>query len=376
MGLSPNRSLTVGPTRSGGLLSRLGSWFKPKSGGAPAAPQPAGIQDLLDRLTLTQPATGPVALADPAAAQAARQLSVPGQALSVTPAGWEALATQFQRLGAADRTRLASQLAAGGVKVDAGTDGRYVSFTANGLRVTAEPATQRLRRTQGDTVLGYEGSALVTAMKVAGDKVEVTTAEGKQTWVAGAGQGYEDGLPIAPRFAAPVPGEAPRNAWATPPSDDLVEPTWTTGTRMAEYGPAYDQAMAATGGAVVQPTQPNAAATDMYNCHSFATTGGQGDLFDPFMRETHPHWLNNPMYRLTNGPFAQVADTQRVHPGDVVVYRKDGVVTHTGVVREVDADGNPSLVESKFGTLGLYEHEPFDIPASYGEPSAFYRPTA
>jgi hypothetical protein len=143
---------------------------------------------------------------------------------------------------------------------------------------------------------------------------------------------------------------------------------------MDDYGPAYDEAVLNTGGRVIEPTDPDEPAQDLYNCHSFALTDGQGDLFDPFMRETHPHWLNNPLNQLTTGAWGQVQPTQKVHPGDAVVYYKDGKPTHTGVVRQVDAQGNPTLVESKFGVLGRYIHEPFDVPGQYGAPTAFYRP--
>jgi hypothetical protein len=332
------------------------------------------VQDLLDRLSVVNSRGRQAGLSDPQALQALQQLATPGHATQVSPAGWEALAKQLSGLNATARAPIVAQLKAGGVQVDMGTDGRYVNFSSKDLRVIAEPSSNRIRRTQGDTVLCYQGTALAVAMKVKGNQVDVTTRNGTQTWVGGSGQGYQDGLPIAPRFAPAVPGEAPRTPWAAAEQDDLVEPAWNAGTRMSDYAPAYDQAVEATGGTVVQPANAATRAADLFNCHSFATTGGQGDLFDPFMRETHPHWLNNPMYRLTNGPFTQLQTWQQVHPGDVVVYRKDGAVTHTGVVREVDANGNPTLIESKFGTLGLYEHQPFDVPGSYGEPTEFFRP--
>lgn len=383
MGLQPNRALTGGAARPGGLFGLLESWFKPTGrgatgpGGAPAAagvPAQPSLQDLLDRLNLTGGRGQSAAVTDPTALTVLRQLSRPGQTLAVTPAGWEALAKQWTTLTPTARAQVTAQLRAGGVAVSAGTDGRYVSFSSNDLRVTADPSTNRIRRTQGANVLCYQGPALVQAMKVNGDRVDVTTRAGTQTWYASTGEGFANGLPVTPRMAAPVPGEPPRRAWAAAGADDLVEPPWSADTPMSTYAPAYDQAVEATGGTVVKPATVNTPPADMYNCHSFATTGGQGDLFDPFMRETHPHWLNNPMYRLTNGPFAQLEDGQQVHPGDVVVYRKGGVVTHTGVVKQVDADGNPTTIESKFGTLGLYDHAPFDVPAEYGEPSQFFRP--
>lgn len=380
MGIQSNRSLTATAPRSGGLLSRIGAWFSSKPTGGAAAPKPAepSVIDLLDRLSLagqgaSRPAAG--ALSDSRAQQAYQQLLTPGQATHVTPAGWQALAQQWGALTPAARAQLTGALKAAGVTAEVGADGRYVSFRTNEVRVIAEPATQRIRRTEGNSVLGYEGTALAVSMTIQGDTVDVTTRRsGRQTWQAGVGQGWQDGLPIAPRFAREVPGEAPREPWASALSNDLEEPEWGADTRMDAYAPAYDDAIEAMGGDVLEPANARARAADLYNCHSFATTGGQGDLFDPFLRESHPHWLNNPMYRLTNGPFAQLQDTQRVHPGDVIVYRKDGKVTHTGVVRAVDAQGNPSQIESKFGVLGRYLHEPFDVPAQYGGPGEFFRP--
>lgn len=380
MGLQPNRPLTATATRPGGLFALLGSWLsnKPTGGAAaPAAPQPSVI-DLLDKLNLAGQGSaqaGLSALSEPQAQQAFQQLRQPGQATHVTPAGWQALAKQWVGLSAASRAQLTSALKSAGVSTEMGADGRYVSFRTNDVRVIAEPTSQRIRRTEGDTVLGYQGTALAVAMTIKGDTVDVTTRRsGRQTWQAGVGQGFQDGLPIIPRMARVVPGEAPREPWASALSNDLAEPAWASNTRMDAYAPAYDAAIAQMGGTVLEPADAAARAADLYNCHSFATTGGQGDLFDPFLRESHPHWLNNPMYRLTNGPFAQLQASQRVHPGDVIVYRKEGKATHTGIVREVDGQGNPKLIESKFGVLGRYLHEPFDVPAQYGAPGEYFRP--
>lgn len=343
--------------------------FKDQAGGTSRPEASAPIGTLLDRLSLA----GASGALPPEAELTLRRLGAPGGALALAPADWRALAQAWGR--ADDRSVLADRLKAAGVSVRADAEGHYVSFTAAELRVTVEPATGRLRRAQGQTVLGYEGDRLAVAFKRDGNQVVATTAAGTQTWDARTGQGYADGLPLTPRMADPMPGEAPRRPWASAPPNRLQEPAWTDQTDAADYSRAYDAAMLAAGGRVVAPADMGADPADMYNCHAFATTGALGGLFDPFMREGYPHWINNPMAQLMTGPYRQLASTQRVRPGDVIVYRNaEGAVTHTGIVRTVDRDGNPSRVESKFGTLGRYEHGPFDIPPQYGAPAEFFRP--
>lgn len=365
MGIERNRPAPSPPLRLGGLRALLDSL----GGRAPAggSTEPS-VTDLLDRLSVLRQG-GPSAVPASLVEQLKR-----GSANALAPGAWQQLARGWQQASAAERSRLVASLAASGVRVEAGADGRFVSFVAGDLRVTAEPATQRLRRSQGGTILCYEGTVMARAMKINGNQVEVTTRDGSQVWQGGSGSAMVDGLPLVPRYAPRQAGEPPRAPWASPLSNDLREPRWGEGTRMADYAPAYDAAVRAMGGRVLEPSDPDATPADLYNCHSYAVTGGEGDLFDPFVRESHPHWLNNPMHRLTTGPFLRVHDDQRVQPGDVIVYRKDGKVTHTGVVREVDANGNPSLVESKFGILGRYLHEPFDIPRQYGAPGEYFRP--
>jgi hypothetical protein len=61
---------------------------------------------------------------------------------------------------------------------------------------------------------------------------------------------------------------------------------------------------------------------------------------------------------------------EEAREGDVIIYRDElGQVRHSGLVRFVGTDGLV-LVESKWGSLGLYLHTPKEQP--YGEFFDFY----
>jgi hypothetical protein len=291
------------------------------------------------------------------------------------PLEWEALGKAYAFGSGLQRSQMARQLAAGGFRAEIGQDNRYATFTNNTLWVTTEPASGKLRVSSGTNVWCYQQDKLVETMVQAGNTVTVTTSAGQQVWDTQTGQGTMNGQPLRPRMAPVVPAEPRRVYWDGPEENDLDEPPWDPSMDMGLYGDEYDQAIQQMGGQVVEPSQTDESEAEQFNCHSYSTTLGEGDLFDPFSRAGFPHWLNNPMYQLTTGNYGRVAPEQRAHVGDVIVYRTEaGAVTHTGVVREVDRDGNPSLIESKFGVLGRYLHEPFDVPAQYGGPGEFFRP--
>lgn len=63
-------------------------------------------------------------------------------------------------------------------------------------------------------------------------------------------------------------------------------------------------------------------------------------------------------------------ETPQPQSGDVAVYRQGGTVAHTAVVRYV-TEGQPVLVEGKWGNLGIFLH-PVDTSV-YGTDYAFYR---
>jgi hypothetical protein len=97
-------------------------------------------------------------------------------------------------------------------------------------------------------------------------------------------------------------------------------------------------------------------ADDRSNCHGWVFTGGQffvsGEDVDVILKE--------------NGYY----EHREPQPGDLVVYRADNAVTHTAVVRYV-SEGQPVLLESKWGKLGVFLHPADKSP--YGAEYTFYR---
>jgi hypothetical protein len=96
--------------------------------------------------------------------------------------------------------------------------------------------------------------------------------------------------------------------------------------------------------------------TDQSNCHGWVFTGGKfllsPDDVEQIVKE--------------NG----YSETHEPHAGDLVVYRQDGQVAHTAIVRYV-TEGQPVLVEGKWGTMGVFLH-PAD-KSCYGQEYTFYR---
>lgn len=94
--------------------------------------------------------------------------------------------------------------------------------------------------------------------------------------------------------------------------------------------------------------------TSNFDCHGF--TFKSGNL-----------WIDDDQVRtiLVDQGWVAPADG-KAKVNDIVVYEKDGNITHSGIVTGVDTDGNVTRVESKWGADGLYTHAPNDVPAEYG----------
>jgi hypothetical protein len=59
--------------------------------------------------------------------------------------------------------------------------------------------------------------------------------------------------------------------------------------------------------------------------------------------------------------------------GDVICYRDNGVITHTGRIVALALTGEPILVQSKWGDWGEYLHAPDVVPVIYGTDRTYWR---
>ena len=99
-------------------------------------------------------------------------------------------------------------------------------------------------------------------------------------------------------------------------------------------------------------------ADDRSNCHGWVFTGGRyvlrGNDVEVILNENTYHRESTP------------------RPGDLVIYRgaPGGSITHTAVVQYA-TDGEPALVRSKWGSLGIFTHAVDQSP--YGTDFSFHR---
>lgn len=97
-------------------------------------------------------------------------------------------------------------------------------------------------------------------------------------------------------------------------------------------------------------------AADEFNCHGWVFTGGR-------------YWVGPDGVELILADNGYQAVSQP-RPGDLIVYRDGGCVTHTGVVR-TGGNGEPVLIESKWGWMGRFLHPP--DASAYGQSFTYYR---
>jgi hypothetical protein len=83
------------------------------------------------------------------------------------------------------------------------------------------------------------------------------------------------------------------------------------------------------------------------NCHGWIFTGGQFGIQDPHI----------PLILDENG-YVPVEDAKH---GDLAIYRIDGGIVHSGIVRRTDP-GGAILIESKWGAFGVFSHAPDAYP--------------
>ncbi|MDB5097679.1 MAG: peptidase and in kexin sedolisin [Cyanobacteria bacterium RYN_339] len=350
---------------------------------------PVGPRQLIDGL-LAPWAKGPAAA--PKAEGPGKQLKPDELVVSVS-----AIHGRLQRQ---DAEAIATSLAGADAKADAalerlatGAHGmfsalpeqRYAQLAVNGVTATAGDHGHLLRvDAQGETVIYRDGVAVEDA-HLAGQELVVHRQGREERWDANGTAATVNGKPLEVPPAPRVPGERPRGPWAEQPNRYIFPAAEANavGPDLKGYdafAKKLDENEAAIGARVIAPTSRefNYNNPNEFNCHSYGLTGGEGDLENPFEPANRLRWVNSPMFELTNGNWGKLATDQRAQVGDRILYRKDGVVTHTGVVTAVDQDGNPSRVQSKWGNWGLFEHAPFDVPnvgVDYGQPAELYRPT-
>src|SRR5262245_101697 len=113
-----------------------------------------------------------------------------------------------------------------------------------------------------------------------------------------------------------------------------------------ETGPGYREAETPEDlpGRDIARTAPASAES---NCHGWVFADGH-------------YWIDSDQIDdiLEDNCYAEVSTPQ---VDDVIVYRTAGGVAHTGIVRQVSADGSV-VVESKWGTQGRFLHAPADQP--------------
>ncbi len=96
-------------------------------------------------------------------------------------------------------------------------------------------------------------------------------------------------------------------------------------------------------------------ASDQTNCHGWVFAGGRFILSPDDVA----------LIIKENG----YEETHEPHVGDIVIYRQNGTISHTALVRYV-TEGRPAMVEGKWGTLGIFLHEADQ--AIYGKDYTFY----
>ncbi|WP_019928639.1 hypothetical protein [Nocardia sp. BMG111209] len=92
-----------------------------------------------------------------------------------------------------------------------------------------------------------------------------------------------------------------------------------------------------------------------FNCHGYT-----------FSRNGEAGWLAGRRVEdiLSDNGFREISATGTAVPGDVVIYRDDGIITHSGVVADTTSEG--IQVISKQGPLSVVRHRLDEVTGMYG----------
>lgn len=95
--------------------------------------------------------------------------------------------------------------------------------------------------------------------------------------------------------------------------------------------------------------------TYVYDCHG--KTFGNKEV-----------WINNDQVAkiLRDDDYSILEDGETPQIGDIVIYVKDGAITHSGFVHDVGS-GVVTKIQSKWGMTADWVHHPSDVPQNYGE---------
>lgn len=104
-----------------------------------------------------------------------------------------------------------------------------------------------------------------------------------------------------------------------------------------------------------------ARSTSLYNCHGLTFASRRTQIDDADIE-----WV------LEEDGYTKVGDWKKVQIGDIIVYRYNGSIMHTGLVVKVnlEAELSQGLIEcvlSKWGQGPEYFHHPANVPEYYGE---------
>lgn len=96
-----------------------------------------------------------------------------------------------------------------------------------------------------------------------------------------------------------------------------------------------------------------------YNCHGYT-----------FLRSSG--WLEHNIEEILSDQEFKTVEASKAKVDDVVIYRKNGKITHSGVIKEINENNAKHVVESKWGNGSLMQHFINEVKSSYGEPQVYH----
>jgi RHS repeat-associated protein len=120
-----------------------------------------------------------------------------------------------------------------------------------------------------------------------------------------------------------------------------------------------------------------APADKSYNCHSYAWSNSKGDPSDPANKGLeYPTWDNDPLNNTSDYRPLDFNEPNKI--GDRIMYfssdqNNNIIATHSGIVTNIDKNGNASEITSKWGQAPVFQHHPRDVPSIYSNPEPTFK---